>query len=161
MTFKVSRCRNKYDRRCYWRVRSVGDPYETFIRRGVLHTGLEAYLIVHARDAEVELTLRELVCLWFPHQRARALRYLLEQSARRGRPPSVEEVLEMKSRKDLDVDVQNGITHETDYSETWIPAWKRHPDEHDPDWENWVEPGSREFTGLRCHHGRLPFMPDG
>ncbi|KAK7923596.1 hypothetical protein PG985_007667 [Apiospora marii] len=161
MAFRVSRCRDKHDRRCYWRVRSVGGPFEAIIRRGILHTRLEAYLLVQARNAEIELTLRELVYLWFPHQRARTLQYLIDQSAQRGRPPSVEEVLEMKSHKDLDVDVQNGITHETDYSDTWVPAWKRRPDKYDPDWEEWVEPSnSLEFTGLRCHYGTVPFVPD-
>lgn len=160
LTFRVSRCRDKHDRRCYWSVRSVGGPYETIIRRGVLHTGLEAHLLVQARNAEIELTLRELVYLWFPRHRARALQYLIEQSVQRGKPPSVQEVLEMKSRKDLDVDVQNGITHETDYSEGWIPAWKRRPDKYDPDWEDWVEPSGRELTGLRCHYGTVPFVPD-
>ncbi|KAK8097485.1 hypothetical protein PG984_016624 [Apiospora sp. TS-2023a] len=161
LSFRITRYLR--DKRCYWMVNSL-EPQDTctscfgkgevefdhqprswptpeyegmnhvIIRRGLLFEILETYLL-NSHQAEYTFSLHQLVELWFPLHRAKSLQYLIEQTMLRGRPPCREEVLALKANKDLDVDIQNGITFEQ-------PVFRdRRHDIPDLDWKSWLDDG--------------------
>ncbi|KAK6863511.1 hypothetical protein PG995_000039, partial [Apiospora arundinis] len=131
------RIRFKGRRRDTWSTPVYDGETHVILPRGVLPQMLETHLI-HNRNAENTFSLHDLVGLWFPPRRAKVLQYLIEKSMARRGPPSHQEVIEMKANRDLDVDIQNGITFETPVHLP-RPKWVMDYDPPDSGWEDWAK----------------------
>ncbi|KAK7941611.1 uncharacterized protein PG986_013998 [Apiospora aurea] len=127
-----------------WPSHNYAGENHVFLRKGLLAKGLERRLL-ESGNVENTFSLYQLVEIWFPPHRAKALQYLIERTRKKGGPPSSSELLEMKANRALDVDIQNGITYEDVPDPPDIKGISASVDP-DPNWEDWLANGSYTST---------------